>query len=152
MKQAKRRTYIGRVSDSLYSTDLLALAAQLRAERLTELDGTARRTARLCGSELEIDVQMDGERVADAAVRVRACALGQASAAVLMGAIQGATLEELRAARDAVFKMLKDRGAPPDGRFAEASALESVRDYPARHQSVMLAWDAAVEAVEGAVP
>ena len=138
------------MSDSLYSTDLLGLAARLRAERLTDPNGTARRTARLCGSELELDVEMDGERVADAAVRVRACALGQASAAVLMGAIHGATLEELRAARDAVFAMLKDRGAPPEGRFAEAAALESVRDYPARHQSVMLAWDAAVDAVEDA--
>lgn len=131
----------------LYNTDILSLAGQLRAERLTEPDGTARKTARLCGSELELDVEMDGERVADAAIRVQACALGQASAAVLMDSVVGATLEELVEARDSLAAMLKEGGATPEGRFARLALLEGVREYPARHQSVMLAWDAAVEAV-----
>ena len=136
--------------DGLYSTDILGLAAQLRAERLTDPDGTARKTARLCGSELELDVEMDGERVADAAVRVRACALGQASAAVLMESIAGASLAELIESRSMLAAMLKNGGEAPEGRFARLALLEGVRDYPARHQSVMLAWDAAVEAVGNA--
>lgn len=136
--------------DDLYSTDILGLAGQLRAERLTEPHGTARVMSKLCGSELEIDVEMDGAVVKDAAVRVRACALGQASAAILMGAINGATLEELKAARDALWKMLKDGGNPPEGRYSGLTALASVRAYPARHQSVMLAWDGAMKAVQSA--
>ena len=134
----------------LYNSDILTLAGQLRAERLTDPHGTARVVSKLCGSELEIDVEMDGDHVKDAAVRVRACALGQASAAILMDGIVGASLEELSTARDALWAILKEGEPAPEGRFAGLSTLASVREYPARHQSVMLAWDGAVEALKAA--
>jgi NifU-like protein involved in Fe-S cluster formation len=47
--------------------------------------------------------------------------------------------------------MLKDGGQPPSGRFWELRHLEGVRAYPARHASTMLAFDAAVDAVEQAL-
>lgn len=150
MDAAARNPYLGAVLDDLYNTDILGLAGSLQAARLSAPDGTARRTAKLCGSELEIDVEMDGERVADVALRVRACALGQASAAVLERGIVGATLEDIETARDALRAMLKDGAAAPTGRFAELAALSGVAGYPARHQSVMLAWEAAVDAVRAA--
>ena len=134
----------------LYSSDILRLASTLQAARLTEPDGTARAQSKLCGSELELDVEMDGERVKDVALRVRACALGQASAAVLEQGIVGATLDEIVAARDSLAAMLKGDGEAPKGRFENLALLAGVRDYPARHQSVMLAWDAAVKAVQQA--
>ncbi len=134
----------------LYNSDILTLAGQLRAERLTDPHGTARVVSKLCGSELEIDVEMDGDHVKDAAVRVRACALGQASAAILMDGIVGATLEDLNAARDALWAMLKAGEPAPEGRFAGLSTLDCVSNYPARHQSVMLAWNGAVEALKSA--
>ena len=135
----------------LYSPDILTLASTLQNARLTEPDGTARVVSKLCGSELEIDVEMDGERVKDAALRVQACALGQASAAVLERGIVGATLAEVTAARDALHAMLKGQGKAPTGRFESLAMLSGVRDYPARHQSVMLAFEAAVRAVEQAL-
>jgi NifU-like protein involved in Fe-S cluster formation len=46
--------------------------------------------------------------------------------------------------------MLKEGGPPPSGRFWELRHLEGVRDYPARHASTMLAFDAAVDALEQA--
>jgi NifU-like protein involved in Fe-S cluster formation len=62
----------------------------------------------------------------------------------------GATPGEIRQARDGLRAMLKDAAAPPTGRFWELRHLEGVRDYPARHASTMLAFDAAVEALEQA--
>ena len=50
-------------------------------------------------------------------------------------------------ARDNLKAMLKQSGPAPRGRFAELQLLQSARAYPARHQSIMLAFDAAVEAV-----
>ena len=135
---------------SLYSTDVLSLASTLENGHLFAPDGTARKLSKLCGSEVEIDVAMDGDRVADAAIRIEACALGQASAALLLEQIRGATLDELVAARDALRAMLKEDGPAPTGRFARLALLEGVRAYPARHQSTLLAWEAAVAAVEAA--
>jgi len=81
---------------------------------------------------------------------VRACALGQASAAVLGAHVIGASLEEIEMARNALRDMLKADGPPPEGRFAELAVLEAVKDYPARHASTLLAFEAAVEAVRTA--
>ena len=58
--------------------------------------------------------------------------------------------ERLEAARDALKAMLKAGGPPPEGRFADLKALEVVRDYPPRHASTMLAFEAVVEAAHRA--
>lgn len=136
--------------DDLYNTDILTLSASLKNEALDSPDGTARKVSKLCGSWLEIDVNIDEGKVSECALRVQACALGQSSAAILKEAIVGATLEEIKAARDGLRSMLKDGGEPPQGRFAKLSLLKGVAAYPARHTSTLLAFDAAVEAVESA--
>jgi len=134
--------------DDLYNTDILTLSASLKNERLDAPDGTSRKVSKLCGSWLEIDVSMDGDVVRDVALRVQACALGQSSAAILQEGIIGARLEEIAEARDALREMLKGDGVAPQGRFEKLELLKGVKAYPARHISTMLAFDAAVEAVE----
>jgi NifU-like protein involved in Fe-S cluster formation len=44
--------------------------------------------------------------------------------------------------------MLKENGAPPDGRWGDVGVLEPVRDYKARHASTLLTFDAVVEALK----
>jgi NifU-like protein involved in Fe-S cluster formation len=139
------------VIDDLYSAKVLALAANMpRAGRLAHPQGTAEKVSKLCGSRVLVDVAMKDGRVSDFAQEVKACALGQASAAVLGAHVIGSTVEELTAARDALKAMLKAGGPPPEGRFADLKALEVVRDYPPRHASTMLAFEAVVEAAHQA--
>jgi NifU-like protein involved in Fe-S cluster formation len=78
---------------------------------------------------------------------VKACALGQASSAIMAEHVVGATADELRAVRETMLKMLKENGAPPEGRFSDLKYLEPVRDYKARHASTMLTFDAVVDAI-----
>lgn len=137
--------------DQLYNTDILTLSSSLENDRLEAPQATARRVSKLCGSWLEIDVRLDGDVVFDVALRVQACALGQASAAILKNNIKGATLAEITEARDALSAMLKQGGQPPEGRFAQLSLLMGVAEYPARHTSTLLAFDAAVDAVQAAL-
>lgn len=132
----------------LYNTDILTLAAGLKDSRLGAPCASARAVSKLCGSELEIDLNMDNGKVTDAALRVKACALGQASAAILQEAIIGATLGEITAAYDALDAMLKSGGQPPKGRFEKLALLEGVSQYPARHASTLLAFKAAQEAAQ----
>ncbi|MEH0197193.1 iron-sulfur cluster assembly scaffold protein [Caulobacter sp. CCNWLY153] len=137
--------------DDLYSARILNLVANMpRAGRLAAPDASADRTAKLCGSRIIVDVVVEDGKVADFAQEVSACALGQASAAVLGAHVIGADLAELELARDALAAMLKTNGPHPAGRFAELAVLEPVKDYPARHASTLLAFEAAVEAVRKA--
>ncbi len=139
--------------DDLYSSRILALAANMpRSGRLTDPEGSAEKTAKLCGSTVIVDVKLnEAGTVADFAQDVRACALGQASAAVLGDKVIGASLSELETARDALRNMLKAAGPAPTGRFSDLAVLGPVKDYPARHASTLLAFEAGVEAVRHAL-
>ena len=137
--------------DELYSERILTLAANMpRAGRLAHPDGSAERIAKLCGSRVTVDVALDGDRVADFAQEVKACALGQASAAILGAHVVGATVAELQLARDALSAMLKADGPAPQGRFSDLVVLEPVKAYPARHASTLLAFEAVLAAVREA--
>ncbi len=133
--------------DALYSDRILALAANMpRAGRLARPDASAERTAKLCGSRVTVDVVVDDDRIVDFAQDVRACALGQASAAVLGAHVVGATVDELSLARDALRAMLTAEGPAPQGRFADLAVLQPVKDYPARHASTLLVFEAVLAA------
>ncbi len=137
--------------DDLYSARLLALAANLpRSGRLAAPDASVEKVAKLCGSRVVVDVAVDGDRVADFAQDVKACALGQAAASVLGANVLGASLEELEFAHSQFRAMLKEGAPAPEGRFSDLSMLAPVKDYPARHASTLLAFEAAVEAVRKA--
>jgi NifU-like protein involved in Fe-S cluster formation len=138
----------------LYHNRILELAAGIpHVGRLADAEGSVLKVSRVCGSTVNVDVQLDaaGERVIAIAVDPKACALGQATTAILAEHAVGATVEEVRAARDALRAMLKEGGPPPEGRFWELRHLEPVADYPPRHTSTLLAFDAAVEAIEAAL-
>jgi len=135
----------------LYNTEILSLSATLKNETLDAPQGSARKVSKLCGSWVEIDVNLEDGVVSEAALRVQACALGQASAAILKAQIIGSDLDALTQARDDLRDMLKSAGGPPEGRFAQLKLLLGVADYPARHASTLLAFDAAVAAVEAAL-
>ena len=133
--------------DDLYSGQILKLAANMpRAGRLAAPDGSAEKVAKLCGSRIIVDIVLADGRVADFAQEVKACALGQAAAAVLGAHVIGASPHEIEMARDQFRAMLKAGGPSPTGRFSDLSMLEPVKDYPPRHASTLLAFAAAVEA------
>jgi NifU-like protein involved in Fe-S cluster formation len=138
--------------DDLYSGEILKLAANMpRAGRLAAPDGSAEKVAKLCGSRVIVDVVMEEDRIVDFAQEVKACALGQAAAAVLGANVIGASAQEIEMARDAFRAMLKTGGSAPTGRFSDLSMLEPVKDYPPRHASSMLAFEATAEACRRAL-
>lgn len=135
--------------DDIYNKQILEFAGTIpRLGRLDAPDATAKAHSRLCGSTVTVDLKTDGERVTDFAHDVKACALGQASSSIMARHIVGATPDELREVRETMRRMLKENGAPPEGRFADLRFLEPVRDYKARHASTMLTFDAVVDALD----
>lgn len=135
----------------LYSQRILALAADIpRTGRLETPDASVKKRSPLCGSTVTVDLVMRDGRVADYAQDVKACALGQASASVVGGAIVGCTPAEIAAARDALRAMLREDGPAPAAPFDDLEVLRPAQAYKNRHASIMLTLDAATEAAQQA--
>jgi NifU-like protein involved in Fe-S cluster formation len=133
----------------LYSSRILGLAADIpHLGRLAAPQGTARRRSPLCGSTVMADVVVKDGRVVEFAQDVKACALGQAAAAVLGQVVLGRSLADLQAARDALRAMLKDQGPVPAAPFEGYEVLLPARDYKNRHASILLALEAVCDAME----
>jgi NifU-like protein involved in Fe-S cluster formation len=135
--------------NDVYNAKILDLAGNIpRLGRLADPDASATAHSKLCGSTVTVDLKMQGDTVTDFAHEVKACALGQASSSIMARHVVGSKAGELRALRDAVRRMLKENGAPPDEKWADIAVLEPVRDFKARHASTMLTFDAVVSAID----
>ncbi|MEF3047587.1 iron-sulfur cluster assembly scaffold protein [Pseudotabrizicola sp. L79] len=135
----------------LYSGRILELAADIpHLGRLASPQASVRKRSPLCGSSVTVDLQMAEGKVVAFAQDVKACALGQAAAAVLGGAVLGRTAPELAMARDALKAMLKENGPVPAAPFDGFEVLLPARDYKNRHASILLAVEAAAEAAAAA--
>lgn len=136
------------MSAPLYNAEILRLAASVaHQERLADPMGTSEKRSPVCGSRVTVDLDLgpDG-RVGRVGMLVRACALGQASSALLANAIEGRTPEELAAARDELGAWLAGGDAAPT--WPGLAVFEPARAYTARHPSIRLAFEAAAEAAE----
>ena len=135
--------------NEIYNRRILELAAAIpRLGRLGRPDATATAHSKLCGSTVTVDLKMDGDVISDFAHEVKACALGQASSSIMARNVVGSHAAELRELRETVRRMLKESGAPPQGKWADVAVLEPVRDYKARHASTLLTFDAVVSAID----
>ncbi len=135
----------------LYSGQILELAADIpRLGRLEAPDASVKKRSPLCGSTVTVDLTMANGKVSDYAQDVKACALGQAAASIVGGAIFGCSVEQISKARDALRDMLKKDGPTPDAPFDGLEVLRPAAAYKNRHASILLALDAASEAANQA--
>ncbi|WOI53889.1 iron-sulfur cluster assembly scaffold protein [Parvularcula sp. LCG005] len=136
--------------NDLYSEQLLDAAADMPARTdMPDADAIARKVSKVCGSDVEVALKVADGVVRDIALDVKACALGQASSSLLAKSIRGASTAEVRQLRADMIAMLKEGAAPPAGeRWAEMAKLEPIRDYPARHASTLLVFDAVVACLD----
>ena len=131
----------------LYSGRILALAADIpHLGRLEAPQASVRKRSPLCGSTVTVDLDMEDGRVSRFGQEVKACALGQASASVLGGAVIGRSAEELEHVAAQLEAMLKSGGPVPEAPFEGFEALIPARDFRNRHNSILLAAQAAAEA------
>lgn len=133
----------------LYSDRILALATDIPHQaRLEAPDASIKRRAPLCGSTVTVDVTMQDGKVAGYGQDVKACALGQAAAAVVGHAVIGTTADQIVAARDALRAMLKEDGPTPPAPFDGLEVLRPAKEYRNRHASILLTLEALSEAME----
>ncbi len=135
--------------DDIYSNRILELAADIpRSNRLAAPDATARAQSKLCGSTIEVDVTLKDGLISDFGQTVKACLLGQAAASVVGREIIGTSIGEFQTVSQAMRAMLSETGAPPEGRWSDLATLAPVKDYPHRHASTLLVFDAVLRALD----
>jgi NifU-like protein involved in Fe-S cluster formation len=135
----------------LYSGRILALAADIpHLGRLNSPDASVSRRSPLCGSSVTVDVQLKNGQLEALGQDVKACALGQAAAAVTAAAAIGTSLETVQQGRDQLKAMLKGKGGVPDAPFDGFEVLLPATEYKNRHASIMLSIEALAEAMSTA--
>lgn len=138
---------MGDMSAALYNTDILRLATSIpHQHRLADAQASVEKRSPICGSRIIVDVAMDADgRVAAMGQEVRACALGQASAALMGAHAIGRSISELDAARDALTDFLAGR-RDDAGDWPGLDIFGPARPHKARHASIRLAFEAIAEA------
>lgn len=134
--------------NALYNQQILQLASSIaHIGQLEQADAKAHAVSRLCGSKVSVELCLTDGKVSAFAHEVEACALGQASSAIMAREIIGATPDELHRVGAQMRAMLKDNAPPPEdsprgAKWSDLKMLEMVRDYKNRHASTLLTFDA----------
>ncbi len=136
------------MSGALYSLDVLRMAARV-AEYPLLADAPLREERRspTCGSRVTVTLALAEDGTVDRiGLDAKACALGQAAAAILAASVHGRTAAEIAAASEAWRAYLAGESDDlPD--WPDLELLKAGRDYPARHPSMRLAFEAASAAL-----
>lgn len=137
------------MDSALYNRDILKLASSLIAgHRLDNPHGTAEVRAAVCGSRIQADVEFaDDGKVSGLALRANACALGQASAAVVRANSIGLEIGTISEIRAGVEQALKGTAQMPTT-WPELELLAPAKDYPSRHAAILLPFDAVLAAAD----
>ncbi|MGB7370940.1 iron-sulfur cluster assembly scaffold protein [Erythrobacter sp.] len=137
------------MSDSarLYSPRLLGLATRLADYPLEgEFAYTGNVRSRSCGSTLALGCDLDADgRIERIGVQVAACAIGQASAAIMAEGAQGRDPRDLFDMQSAIGSWLTGDGMAPD--WPGFDAVEAALPHPGRHEALLLPWKAMASAL-----
>ncbi len=129
---------------ALYSTELLALAIELADypfDAAAPAKGHAR--SRSCGSV--INLSSSGGSLEDLGLRVSACAVGQASAAIFARESSGMDAAAVAAMVENLGEWLQ--GQAPSSILPRLELLEPARPHLGRHEAILLPWRAALDAL-----
>lgn len=136
---------------SLYNRQILGEAVKLARWPLKcNLAVGAEKRSKTCGSVVRIGLNIDDQaRITEIGLQVHACALGQASAAIVAQNIIGSDEAHLRQSLQALRQFLEgnEAASPP---WSAYDMLVAARRYPARHASIMLPLEVALIALENA--
>lgn len=106
----------------------------------------------LCGDQIKLEVELAGDRIADIGFQGSGCAISQASASLLTGAVHGKSTADAQELFRRVHAMLTSApGTPVDtAKLGKLAALAGVRQFPVRVKCASLPWHTLRAALESA--
>jgi nitrogen fixation NifU-like protein len=116
--------------------------------RLDDADVTAEGYNPVCGDEIEMELDFEGDRLAAIGVRGRGCSISQASASMMSELVEGKSVDEIRRLTGEFTQMLRE----PDGNVPEdlgdLESLQGVAKYAVRVKCATLAWHTLGDGIE----
>ncbi|QTD57107.1 iron-sulfur cluster assembly scaffold protein [Parasphingorhabdus cellanae] len=139
------------MSAALYTREILRLAVSIpHQSRLDKADGTAEVRSRACGSRVAADILLsDDRKIAKLGIEVNACALGQASAAILATEAVSKSADEIADTRQQLAGFLEGVNDSP-GDWANMEHLMAAKEHKGRHAAILLPYDAILAAFKAA--
>ncbi len=116
----------------------------------------------LCGDEIVVYLQLDGDTVADVKIAGQGCSISQSSASMMSAAIKGKTIDEVRALTRAFKAMMSIHESALEGaetdplapesevRLGDLEALRGVARVPVRIKCATLSWNTLAQTLEDA--
>lgn len=105
----------------------------------------------LCGDQLKLYLELDGEMVKDIAFQGQGCAISKASASMMTAAIKGKSKDEAETMFEEFHKMVKGELDPEteENHLGRLKIFAGVREFPARVKCASLSWHTLRAALEG---
>lgn len=95
-----------------------------------------------CGDEIELQVKLDGDKIADMAFTGHGCAISQSSTSIMIDVLKGKTIEEAKKIIETFINMIKREPQTEEDlkELDEAIAFKNIANMPARVKCALLAW------------
>ena len=101
----------------------------------------------LCGDQLQLFLQTEGDVVKDISFVGSGCCISKASASLLTESVKGKTRQDVKALFEKVHDMVTTGRQNED--VGKLAVFAGVHKYPARVKCAILAWHAIMAALEG---
>ncbi|PJZ58970.1 Fe-S cluster assembly sulfur transfer protein SufU [Leptospira barantonii] len=96
----------------------------------------------LCGDELELTINLNGDTIVDVRVTGKGCSISQASGSMMAESIRGKTVAEAENILSRFKNMfLEDRDPKFEEELEDLESMESVKKIPARIKCAVLPWN-----------
>jgi nitrogen fixation NifU-like protein len=123
----------------------------------------------LCGDEIVVYLDVDGDVVRDVRIGGQGCSISQSSASMMSAAVKGKTLDEVRALSRAFKAMMSiheqsldevadgdpvsgngadDPGAGEEVKLGDLEALRGVVKFPVRIKCATLSWNTLLQGLD----
>ena len=96
----------------------------------------------LCGDQVRIYVQLDGDKISDVAFEGQGCAISTASASVMTESLKGKNEKEVRDLFETFHRLLTDKNGnvPSAEKLGKLAVFSGVQEFPIRVKCASLAW------------
>ena len=110
---------------------------------------TCSRNNPLCGDEIRVSANVEGDRLTEVTFQGAGCSISQSSASMMTEAVTGRSVGEAFDLATAFRGMMAGEVEPDEDLFGDLVALKGVVKYPIRIKCAVLAWDVLQEALAG---
>ena len=95
-----------------------------------------------CGDEIELQIKLDGDKIADMAFTGHGCAISQSSTSIMIDVLKGKTIEEAKKIIETFINMIKREPQTEEDlkKLDEAITFKNIANMPARVKCALLAW------------